>query len=290
MTGRILVFGDVIDDIVVVPEGPVRPDTDTNAIIRPHPGGSAANVASWLAAQDAAVDFVGRVGALDVERHSAVLRAAGVTPHLHTDDELPTGTIVILVEGNSRAMLTDAGANVNFSADHVSDELLAEADLVHFTAYSIRGDSDAIGRLIGRARAAGVTVSVDPASAGFLTDVGVDRFFDIVEGCGIIMPNRDEGRVLTGLERPDDIARELATRFPVVAFTLGDEGAIVCERGGEPVRVEPVRAELVDPTGAGDAFSAGFLAAWLRNRDAVAAAEAGVRTAARAVAKLGARP
>jgi len=53
---RIVVFGDVIDDIVVVPSGPIRPDTDTPSSIRNSPGGSAANAASWLGSAGAQVD------------------------------------------------------------------------------------------------------------------------------------------------------------------------------------------------------------------------------------------
>ena len=59
----------VIDDIVVVPSGPIRGDTDTPSSIRHRAGGSAANVASWLGRLNAGVDFVGRVAASDVGRH-----------------------------------------------------------------------------------------------------------------------------------------------------------------------------------------------------------------------------
>ena len=73
MTGsRIVVVGDVINDIVAVPRIPVRPDTDTPSSIRPRPGGSAANTAVWLGSRGAAVDFVGAVGAHDAAEHAAV--------------------------------------------------------------------------------------------------------------------------------------------------------------------------------------------------------------------------
>src|SRR5690554_3490156 len=114
VTARIVVFGDVIDDIVVVPNGPIRDDTDTPSRISHRAGGSAANVASWLGRQGAGVDFVGRVAASDVPRHEEVLAGFGVTPHLVADEELPTGTIVVLVDGDSRSMLTDRGANDRF--------------------------------------------------------------------------------------------------------------------------------------------------------------------------------
>ena len=94
----IIAFGDVIDDVVAIPLGPIRDDTDTPSSIRFSAGGSAANTAAWLGALDAEVDFVGSVGLDDVVRHSALLR--GVTAHLRGHDELPTGTIVVIVEAS----------------------------------------------------------------------------------------------------------------------------------------------------------------------------------------------
>src|SRR5690606_5471684 len=107
-----------------------------------------------------------------------------------------------LVEGESRSMLTERGANRFLSADDVGDELLDAAAVVHFTGYAVLGSDDhaAIGRLFERAAARGTAVSVDPASAGDLTDFGVERFLDVIAGAGLLFPNLDEGRVLTDLE------------------------------------------------------------------------------------------
>jgi len=292
VTARIVVFGDVIDDILVVPSGPIRNDTDTPSSISQRAGGSAGNVASWLARQGVEVDFVGRVATSDVVRHSEVFAGYGVAAVLTGDDQWPTGTIVVIVEGDSRSMLTDRGANDQFSADQVTDALLDQAGLVHFTGYSIyHGEHrEAIARLFERAAARGVTVSVDPASAGSLVDFGVERFLGLVAGAGVLLPNLDEGRVLTGLDDPSAMADALGKRFPVVALTMGNAGVIVAERGKPLVRVDAIRAERVDPTGAGDAFSAGFLAEWVRSGDAVAAAKVGVVVAAEAVTSVGARP
>ncbi len=289
---RIVVFGDVIDDIVVVPSGPIRNDTDTPSSIRHRAGGSAANAASWLADQGVTVDFVGRVAAEDVSRHSAILESFGVSPHLIADTEHPTGTIVVLVDGNNRSMLTERGANAWLTADDVGDELLEQASVVHFTGYSIFASVDhaPLRRLIERATAHGVTVSVDPASAGNLEDFGSDAFLDVIAGVGMLFPNLDEGRALTGLDHPEDMAAALAERVPLVALTLGTGGVVVAERGSEPVRVAAQETAIVDPTGAGDAFTAGFLAAWVRGADAAAAAREGVAVAARAVATVGGRP
>ncbi len=292
VTRRIVVFGDVIDDIVVVPSGPIRTDTDTPSSIRHRAGGSAANAASWLGFVGADVDFVGRVAADDVSRHSEILAGFGVTPHLEGDREHPTGTIVVLVDGNKRSMLTERGANAWLSADAVSDELLDGASVLHFTGYSIYHSTDhaPLKRLFMRAAQRGVTVSVDPASAGSLLDFGVDSFLDLIAGAGIVFPNLDEGMALTGLTDPLQIAAALAKHCALVVLTLGVDGVVVAEAATEPLLIPSQTSAVVDPTGAGDAFSAGFLAAWNTGADVETAALAGVATAAKAVATVGGRP
>jgi sugar/nucleoside kinase (ribokinase family) len=288
---RFVVFGDVIDDVIATPDGPIRADTDTPATIEHRGGGSAANTATWLASLGASVDFVGRVGVLDLERQTRVLRDAGVRAMLAGDHTLPTGTIVILVDGDKRSMLTERGANAALDPDSVSDPILDDASALHFTGYSLFGKPETTGftRLIKRARARGVHVSVDAGSAGFLEDFGPKRFLAGVAGADLLFPSLDEGIALTGLDEPTQIARKLAKKFPVVALTLGSAGVLVAS-GADQVRLEVVPMKTVDPTGAGDAFCAGFLYEWMRSRDPRASAEAGAALAARAVGVVGGRP
>ncbi len=287
-----LVAGDVIDDIVVAPTSTPRPDTDTLSAIRSVAGGSAANTAAWLGELGTPVDFVGVVGAADLARHSALLSAVGVTPHLTAHATLPTGTIVVIVDGEHRTMLTEKGANPTLDLDAIPDALLGTAAAVHLTGYSLFAATDggaAFSRLIARARERELLVSVDPGSAGFIADFGSDGFLGAVQGATVIFPNLEEGRLLTGLNEPVDIAAHLARAFDVVALTLGTDGVVVA-RGDEVLVVPAAAADIVDPTGAGDAFSAGFLNAWLRSGDLDEAAIQGAATAARAVAVVGGRP
>ncbi len=288
---RIVVFGDVIDDVIATPSGPIRPDTDTPSTIERRGGGSAANTATWLASLGTSVDFVGRVGVLDLDRHTRVLREAGVRPMLAGDHMLPTGTIVILVDGDKRSMLTERGANAALDPDSVSDAVLDGATALHFTGYSLFGKSETGGftRLIKRAKSRGVHVSVDAGSAGFMADFGAKRFLGAIAGADLLFPSLDEGRELTGLDDPAAIAQKLAKSFPLVALTMGSAGVIVASKG-EPILVDVVLTKTVDPTGAGDAFCAGFLNEWILSHDSRAAAEAGAKLAALAVGIVGGRP
>lgn len=288
---RIVVFGDVIDDVIATPSGPIRADTDTPSMIERRGGGSAANTATWLATLGTSVDFVGRVGVLDLERHTRVLREAGVRPMLAGDHELPTGTIVILVDGNTRSMLTERGANAALDPESVSDAILEGAAALHFTGYSLFGRTETSGftRLIKRAKSRGLHVSVDAGSAGFMADFGAKRFLSAIAGADLLFPSLEEGRELTGLDDPEAIANKLAKNFPLVALTLGSAGVIVASRDGS-VLVDVVPVKTVDPTGAGDAFCAGFLSEWIVSHDSRAAAEVGARLAAQAVGIVGGRP
>lgn len=289
---RAVVVGDVIDDIIVVPVAPLRPDTDTTARISRHEGGSAANTAAWMASLGAAVDFVGCVGAGDRERHGAVLRDLGVTPHLSEHPSLTTGTIVIVVDGEQRTMLTDRGANAALSVDAVTDAMLAEAAVLHLTGYSLVDafSADDLGRLIERAHVHGVVVTLDPGSAGFIADYGVAAFRAALTGVDVLLPTLAEGRLLVGQIDAEALVDSLLQIAPAVVLTDGSGPVVVARRGAPPVTVPVDVVEAVDPTGAGDAFTAGLLTALLGGADLVAAARSGVRLASQAVTRPGARP
>lgn len=288
----ILVFGDIIDDVVAVPSGPIRHDTDTVSDIRSSPGGSAANTAAWLGHLGATVQFIGAVGAADVARHSLDLQQHGVLPRLFAHPTLPTGAIVSIVEGESRSMLTSRGANADLDPALATDDLLAGAAIVHLTGHTLFTTADPAGlrELITRARSVGARVCIDPGSAAYIDTIGADRALELLDGADILVPNLDEGRALTGLDDPLEIAVSLARRFDLVALTLDSRGVLVARGGSQPSRIPAVPARIVDPTGAGDSFTAGFLNALLTTDDADAAAHAGATLAASAVAAFGARP
>ncbi len=289
---RVVIVGDLINDIVVVPSEAIRADTDTTATIRSTSGGSAANTAVWLASLGAPVDFVAAVGGHDAAAHAAELSAAGVTPHLQVEPDATTGTIVILVQGADRSMLTDRGANSSLRAASVTPHLLADAALLHVSGYSVVDGFGVEGtrELFARAADAGVPVSVNPASIGFISDFGVERFAEAIRGATAVFLSADEARLLTGEADPDAAARALGRDVPIVALTRGADGVLVVAHGADPVAVPALTVDAVDPTGAGDAFIAGFLATWLGTGDPVAAASAAVHVAARAVTAIGGRP
>jgi len=284
---RVLVIGDVIDDILVTPGREIRIDTDTQSRIVSSPGGSGANFAAWLASLGVEVDFVGRVGRADIERHSEALKKTGVTPHLQADDLVETGRIIVLVQGDTRSFLTDRGANQNLDVAAIDKSLLSDA--LYVSGYSVfDSEPAALRSLIKGARKKGIVIC-DPGSAGFIQDHGVSRFLNSIEGVSILVPSLQEGKVLAGELAPELIGDSLSRNFDQVVLTLGAEGSIGFEKGKRFV-IEPTKVVATDPTGAGDAFAAKLLAELLAGKTLAKAQLAASRFAALATTKSGGRP
>ena len=282
-----LVVGDVIDDILVAPQSEIRFDTDTPSSIGQSPGGSAANFACWLGFAGVKVEFIGRVGAEDVSKHAKPLESFGVKASLQQDDKLPTGSIVVLVQGESRSFLTDRGANQNLDLNAIRDF----PAVTYLSGYTLFGNfpSQDFKSLIARAKSAGSLVVLDPGSAGFIADFGVKKFLDLIDGVDLIKPSLEEGKLLTGEDRAEVIAQALGTRFPKVALTLGAAGVEVFE-AGISTRIQAIPADTIDATGAGDAFAAGLVSGILVGESLAVAAQRGVKLGAIAVTLKGGRP
>ncbi len=296
MSGALLVVGDVVTDVVARHMGPLAPGTDTAAVIRTLPGGAGANVACWAAHWGCPdVRLLGRVGAEAAAWHERELTASGVRPHLVIDPEAPTGRVICLVDTGAsaeRTFLTDSGASLRLDPEDWSDALLDGVVRLHLSGYLFFSEpSRALATVtLEAARARGVPVSLDPASTGFLGQLGADRFLALAEGVDVLLPSRDEACLLTGLPDPADAAAKLSRHSPLVVVKQGAEGALVAASGAVRSRIPAVPATPRDTTGAGDAFTGAFLAALLTGAEPEEAAAEGCRAGASAVETVGGRP
>ena len=291
-----VVLGDLALDVVLVPARPVEHGTDVPGAVRLHQGGSAANTARWLARLGVRATLVCAVGRDGPGRALiADLRADGVDVRATRPAGARTGRI---------GMVVDAAGERSFVADRGAADLLAPADLrpswfdgagvLHLPAYSLLRAplGDAARRAIDLARAAGATVSVDLASAAPLLAGGrraAHRLIAEVDP-NLLFTTAAEAAAFLGVRDPAGLLQFA----PVAVVKRGPEGATLLARtdGGQVVRLEVATRPLsaADTTGAGDAFDAGFLAAWLALDRSIApgalrrAVMGGHRTAARQLA------
>ena len=264
---RILVIGDVMTDVIVRPEGPLARGSDRRASIAVQPGGSAANQAAWLASFGVSVDFVARVGAADLESETARFKAIGVTPHLVGDPNRETGRLIALIDPDGeRSFLTDRGANEALEARDIPDALIEGAALIHLSGYSFFAPSPRAAVLDVMRRAGDKPISVDPASAEFLREIGADEFPSMDARRGNPVPQRRGSRDSRGLDDPETQCARLAARYPLVVVKRGAAGAEAAA-GEKRWHVNAPKIEAIDTTGAGDAFVAAFLAARLSGAD-----------------------
>jgi sugar/nucleoside kinase (ribokinase family) len=298
-----VVVGDWMTDVVATLPGPLREGTDTPADVRLLSGGSAANTAAWLGHDGHDVTFVGRTGDDLLGRAGrAELEACGVRCQAVVDPNLPSGICIVLVgPDGERTMVPDPGANAGLTPLDVPADLLPPGGHLHLSGYTLFVEGSRMAGLaaLDHARLRGVTTSVDVASAGPLADTGAPRVLSWVEGVDVLLANAPEAALLARLPEGDAVdpiegataaARELVRSVGTAVVKLGPHGAVLAQADGSVTHRPAVPADVLDTTGAGDAFAAGFLPGWKSGLDPAAALDLGNRSAVRVLGRLGARP
>jgi sugar/nucleoside kinase (ribokinase family) len=290
----VLVIGDVLTDVLVRPVAARAAGSDTPARIEEHPGGQGANQAAWLAAEGTRVGLVARVAEAERAAQEAALHHARIVPFLAGDPTQATGRIVVLVDPTTgeRDMFSDRAAAAALTPDDVTSGLAATRRWVHLSGYAAFGDhgGEVVAAAITAARQRGLGVSVDPASTSELRRFGVRRFRDLVAGVDLLLPNLEEACLLSGQDTAQTAAVALRSMARSVVITCGARGAVAAHWSGELVEMPAGSSAVVDTTGAGDAFTAGFLAGHLAGDDEMGSLRRALAASARAVGFLGARP
>jgi sugar/nucleoside kinase (ribokinase family) len=260
----ICALGDLLLDVVVRLDGPVAEDTDTYGRTHVGAGGQAANVAAWVTALGGrarlvgkrARDSAGRIVAEELER----LGVQVVGPETQTG----TGTVVsIATPDGRRAMLSDRGVSPEFRPEELDPAWLDGCEWLYVSGYGLTGSP--LRETVLTARRVVPRVSLDLSSTGAIRQVGAEPFRALVMELApdLVFANEEEA-ALVG---------------PLGVETVVKLGARGCRVAGREYPAVPV--ELVDATGAGDAFDAGYL---------LGGAEHALAAAARCVARMGAMP
>ncbi|HEX5825964.1 MAG TPA: PfkB family carbohydrate kinase [Candidatus Limnocylindrales bacterium] len=282
----VVVVGDLVVDVMLLPDRPLERSTDVPGKVRLRQGGSATTTARWLGRLGARSSLVCAIGRDSVGRALvAAVSGDGVQVRAVRVAGAPTGRIGVLVEpGGERSFVQDRGAALRLRPEDLKPEWFAGADVVHLPAYSLLDQPLGLAGMAATrlARAAGAQVTLDLSSTAPLLAKGRRAALALIAEADpdLIFATRDEARALTGEKKGDEGLLELA---PVAVVKRGRKGATVLVRDGKrslrfEVATTPTRTS--DTTGAGDAFSAGFLYAWLDARKRGIAAGAALQRGA----------
>lgn len=264
-------FGDLVLDVIVRLEQPLAAGADATSRIALRPGGQAANVAAWVAALGGRSCFIGKRGADD----AGVLAASrlldlgvGLVGPIEPNGN---GVIVSLVQpSGERTMCTDRGVAPDLQPAEIEAAWFEACEHFHVSGYALLREPIcfAASRAIEHARAAGARVSVDLSSWSAIRDFGVARFVSLIEELApdVIFANEEEDRIVGGRVGNGDW---IIKRGPEGASFNGDERAALSID------------QVVDSTGAGDAFAAGWL---------VGGPDLALEAAARCVQQVGSMP
>lgn len=286
---RAVALGAHILDVLVRPVTEIPPGQQSALVeqIRLAPAGAAGGTAVTLAKLGAQVTSAGAIGADDLgdilvrelERHGVDCAA------LARREDVQTSASVLPIRPNGdRPALHVLGANVTYTEADVPWEAIAAADVLHMGGPEFLGPELA-GRILEYARGEGVRTSADVLADG---NPGLLEYIaPALQHVDYLFPNDEQARGFTGEEDVVAAARALLELgVGCVAVTLGAEGSEIVTPD-DVLRVAALEIEVVDTSGAGDAYAAGFMCGLARGDDAEGAARLGTACAALVAQGLG---
>ncbi len=258
-------------------------------------GGSAANTMAGFASFGGQGGFIGKVAQDDlggIFQHD--MRAQGVT--FQTQSLIAgakTGRCLILVTPDAqRTMNTFLGASVELGPDDIDQELIASAKVTYLEGYLFDRDQAKQAFILAAetAHEAGHRVALT-LSDPFCVDRHRSDFLRLVEShVDILFANEEEIKALFMQENFEDSASAVSKNVEVAVLTRGAKGAVIVS-GGRRIEIAPVPvAKVVDTTGAGDQFAAGFLYGFTEGKDLETCGKLGALAAAEVISHIGPRP
>ena len=291
---KVFCIGDLMLDIVAqIPTSPhqLHLGNDTRTVISTHGGGAGGNVASWLAVLGNDVTMVGRIG--DDAAGSAITSefdALGISYGDIVKVGLHTGVVICLVDpSGERTMLADNGANAGLVINDLPS--LDGVDAIYVTGYALLAPASRPGVLamIHAINLRDIPIIFDPATVGGMKDVPIEEILSWCTLMDTVIMNEEEAIYLSGSSDIEAALDFFLEHAPRAIIKRGSQGAIGRERRGELVTVIAQATQVVDTTGAGDSFAAGFIDAFRSRSNFAPAIERASAVAAHCVAIVGAR-
>lgn len=251
------------------------------------PGGSAANTIVGLARLGIKSAYIGKVGN-DLEGQILLedLKREGVETKAVIKANGRSGTAIIFVDDRgNRAILVDPGVNDTIRYEEIDLELAKKFKLLHLTSFICKNGLDSLNsqkRLVNEFEA----VSFDPGMP--YAERGLKELLPILKKTTIFLPNRTEIEKIFGMDYKSSAEKCLELGIQIVVVKLGSEGCWIKTSNKELV-AKPFAVKVVDTTGAGDAFNAGFLYGFLKGMSIEDCGKIGNYVASLCIQELGAR-
>ena len=287
MNSTVLVVGDLMIDVVVDMPGELVRGSDMPSSISTTYGGTAANVAVWMAKANGRPRVFGAVGddvwGQEIVQH---LIQFSVDCLVKVTDDYQTGMVIALCHPDGeRSFFPDARANSALSSERVPWEDCDDVTLLYMSGYTLLNSATRAWayELMQSARARGITVVLDPASSGPLSSVAASELRRWLQATDVLIPNQQELTVLSALV-PD-----IHSLVGSIAAKQGADGVTLYSSAHE-THIPAVCATIIDTVGAGDAFAAGLLCGLASGQSFADSAHFAVKVAAQAVSIRGAQP
>ena len=266
MNKPILCLGIMVADVVGRPLRAV-PDPGRLVLVDEmslHTGGCAINAATALARMGLPVEVIGKVGADsfgDFLIDALTERSIG-SQGVKRDSKVGTSATMVMVEPDGeRRFVHYIGANAQMTSDDIAFSMFENASILHVAGSLVLPglDGEPTSKLLQRAKDAGVITFLDVV----WDDTG--RWMELIGPSlpfiDFFVPSLPEAQEITGLDDPEDVARALLDRgVSTVGIKMGADGCLVMTNEGQVIRLPAFQVDVVDATGAGDAFAAGFIA------------------------------
>jgi len=251
------------------------------------PGGSAANTAVGLARLGVKTGFIGKVA---TDREGELLIRSFIDEGVNTDGIVVSeygrsGTVIGFVdEKGERALYVDPGVNNLLEFDEIDLDYASQADLLHLTSFVGEMPFKSQIKLIEEIPE--ISVTLDPGM--IYARKGLAGLKPLLERCMVFFPNEHELRLLTGKDYREGAEVLLKKGVRIVAVKLGAQGCYVTD-GDENHLIKPFKVDVIDSTGAGDAFCAGFIYGMINNKTLRECGILGNFVASRTLTRMGAR-
>ncbi|MDF1558354.1 MAG: carbohydrate kinase family protein [ANME-2 cluster archaeon] len=289
-TPQVIGFGALNLDKIFYVDRIVKPDEEGFiSSVENHPGGSGANTMVGLSRLGIEVGYIGKVANDEAGKLlQDDLASEGVNTSGVAASSGRSGACLIMVDGRGdRGILVDPGVNDTITAADIDLEMINNVDLVHFTSFVCRGSDTSFETQKQVATCTNADLSLDPGT--LYAERGMEALMEFISQSRVVLPSDHELKLMTGcLDVSDGADMLIDAGAKWVAVKMGSRGCYVTD-GTSGIHIPAQNVKVVDTTGAGDAFNAGFLFGMLEEEDIETCGKIGNIVASISIGQRGAR-